>query len=63
MAPSMNFTVPVGDPGVTIAVSETACPTKLGFLLEESVVVVGVLPLTTCVSCGEVLPVLFASPP
>src|SRR6202035_5414592 len=45
---------------LTVAVNVTVCPNLEGFRLEANVVLLGYL-LTTCVSGGEVVPVLFAS--
>src|SRR5206468_12597695 len=41
VAPSMNWTVPLGLPPVTVAVNVTAWPTSDGLTDDESVVVVG----------------------
>ena len=66
VAPSLNFTVPLGVPapgatGLTVAVKVTAWPNTEGFVDETSVVVVSPL-LTTWLSAFDVLPLKFASP-
>src|SRR4030081_1640219 len=65
VVPSLNVTrSPFGiAPKVelTVEVNVTVCPNLEGFRLEATVVLLGYL-LTTCVSTGEGLPVLFASP-
>ena len=51
-APSLNWTVPVGDAPVTVALKVTAWPGTLG-LSEEVTAVVDVLTLTCCVVVVE----------
>jgi len=60
--PSVNVTVPVAVPGVTVAVNVTGKPYADGFADEASVTVVLVL-LTVCVRVVDVLLLSFVSPP
>src|SRR5215470_3365052 len=48
LAPSLKFTAPVGEVPVTVAVKVTFVPTVDGFSDVPRVVVVAVVPFTTC---------------
>jgi hypothetical protein len=62
LAPSNNWTVPVGVPvPVTVAVKVTACPAVDGFAEDVTAVLVA-LPFTVWVSAAEVLTANVASP-
>jgi hypothetical protein len=62
LAPSLKFTVPVGDVPVTVAVKVTLLPVEDGLSDVPSAVEVAA-PFTTCDRALLVEPVLLASPP
>ena len=59
---SKNVTVPVGVPGVIVAVNLTESPYDEGLRFETKPALVALL-LTVCVMFGEVFPKYFVSPP
>ena len=64
MAPSKNWTLPVGpEDGLTVAVNVTCCPEVEGLSDEVNAVVVLTVPaITDCIREEDVLPAEVASP-